>query len=46
MKNWNPFVIFKYLTGSPASHLAFIILLTYHGKVIRGKLGDNSDFYD
>jgi hypothetical protein len=46
MRNWNPFSIFKYLTGSPALHIAVFISLTYHGKFIRGKLGDNPDFYD
>jgi hypothetical protein len=46
MKNWNPFSIFIYLTGYPAIHLAYFIILTFQGKIKRGKLGDIPDFYD
>jgi hypothetical protein len=46
MKNWNPFSVFKYLTGSPIIHLAFFTILCYQGSIQRGKLGDLTDFYD
>ena len=46
MKTWNPFAIFQYITGSIALHLAMTSLLLYHGKITRGKLGDNTEFDD
>ena len=30
MKNWDPLSLFKYLTGSPNIHIAFVILLSLH----------------
>jgi hypothetical protein len=46
MKNWNPFSVFKYLTGSLLIHLTFFSILCYQGEVKRGKIGDLPDFYD
>ena len=42
MRNWNPFTLFKFLTGHTAMHLTFLIILAYQGRIVpEGKLGDN-----